>query len=78
MWFGQSEQNVKNLFEKARKQQPCVIFIDEVDSLLGRRSGMAGGAGGGGGDSDSMPDKRVTNEFLSYIDGKQMANAVLN
>ncbi len=69
MWFGQSEQNVKQLFERARKQQPCVIFIDEVDSMLGRRSGMAAGGGGGGG--DSMPDKRVTNEFLSFIDGIQ-------
>ncbi|GAX78939.1 hypothetical protein CEUSTIGMA_g6379.t1 [Chlamydomonas eustigma] len=71
MWFGQSEQNVKQLFEKARRQQPCVIFIDEVDSLLGRRSG--GGGGGGGG--DSMPDKRVTNEFLSFIDGIQSGGA---
>eukprot|EP00798_Chlamydomonas_sp_ICE-L_P012643 gene12643-15878_t len=66
MWYGQSEQNVKQLFEKARKQQPAVIFIDEVDSLLGKRSGGAGG-GGGGGMGDSTPDKRVTNEFLSFI-----------
>ena len=74
MWFGQSEQNVKHLFERARRQQPSVIFIDEVDSLLGRRSGMAAGGGdggGGGGGGDSMPDKRVTNEFLSFIDGIQ-------
>jgi SpoVK/Ycf46/Vps4 family AAA+-type ATPase len=72
MWFGQSEQNVKQLFERARRQQPCVIFIDEVDSLLGRRSGGGGGGGGGG---DSVPDKRVTNEFLSFIDGIQTNGA---
>lgn len=69
MWFGQSEQNVKALFERARRCQPAVIFIDEVDSLLGRRSGSAGPGGGAGG--DSLPDKRVTNEFLSFIDGIQ-------
>lgn len=71
MWYGQSEANVRALFERARQQQPAVIFIDEVDSLLGRRGGgadggvAADGAGGGG------PDKRVTNEFLAFIDGIQ-------
>ncbi|KXZ42620.1 hypothetical protein GPECTOR_130g581 [Gonium pectorale] len=67
MWYGQSEQNVKALFEKARKRQPSIIFIDEVDSLLGKRSG--------GGPRDSTPDKRVTNEFLAFIDGIQTQQA---
>ncbi|GIL88337.1 hypothetical protein Vretifemale_16306, partial [Volvox reticuliferus] len=63
MWYGQSEQNVKALFEKARRRQPAIIFIDEVDSLLGKRSS--------GGPRDSNPDRRVTNEFLAFIDGIQ-------
>ncbi|GLC76255.1 hypothetical protein PLESTF_001756000 [Pleodorina starrii] len=67
MWYGQSEQNVKALFEKARKRQPAIIFIDEVDSLLGKRSS--------GGRHDSTPDKRVTNEFLAFIDGIQTQQA---
>lgn len=62
MWVGESEQNVKGLFEKARKQQPSVIFIDEVDSLLGKRNGAR---------ADSAHDRRVTNEFLAFIDGIQ-------
>ena len=37
-------------------------------------TGMSPGGGGGGG-SDSMPDKRVTNEFLSFIDGIQSGAA---
>lgn len=63
MWVGESEQNVKGLFEKARKQQPSVIFIDEVDSLLSKRNGAR---------ADSSHDRRVTNEFLAFIDGIQM------
>jgi SpoVK/Ycf46/Vps4 family AAA+-type ATPase len=30
MWYGESEKNVRQLFERARAAQPCVIFIDEV------------------------------------------------
>ncbi|GFR50294.1 hypothetical protein Agub_g12484, partial [Astrephomene gubernaculifera] len=63
MWYGQSEQNVRALFERARRRQPAIIFIDEVDSLLGRRGGSEG--------RDSAPDKRVTNEFLAFMDGIQ-------
>lgn len=68
MWYGQSEANVKALFEKARQQQPAVIFIDEVDSLLGKRDGGHAGPA-------STPDRRLVNEFLSWIDGIQSQGA---
>ena len=38
MWLGQSERNVKELFATARRAAPCVLFLDEIDALGGKRS----------------------------------------
>jgi SpoVK/Ycf46/Vps4 family AAA+-type ATPase len=65
-WFGQSEANVRQLFQEAQQKAPSVIFIDEVDSVLGKR-----GVGGEGPGGASEASRRVTNEFLSYMDGIQ-------
>lgn len=35
-YIGQSEENVRNLFDKARSAKPCVLFFDEFDSLAPR------------------------------------------
>lgn len=61
MWFGESEANVRNLFDKARQASPCVIFFDEMDSIAKAR-----GAGGGGA---SEAGDRVINQILTEIDG---------
>ena len=45
MWFGESEANVRDIFEKARGSAPCVLFFDEIDALVPRR-GVAADAGG--------------------------------
>lgn len=45
MYVGQSEQNVREVFARARSAAPCVIFLDELDSLAPNR-GMAGDSGG--------------------------------
>jgi transitional endoplasmic reticulum ATPase len=62
MWFGGSEANVRNLFDKARAASPCILFFDEMDSIARAR-----GAGGAGGSSETSD--RVINQILSEIDG---------
>ena len=37
MYVGESEKNVRDVFEQARKAQPCILFFDELDSLAPRR-----------------------------------------
>lgn len=61
MWFGESESNVRQLFDKARGAAPCILFFDEIDSIAKPRG--SGGAGG----SDS--GDRIVNQILTEIDG---------
>ena len=37
MWFGESEANVREVFDKARQAAPCVLFFDELDSIAKAR-----------------------------------------
>jgi transitional endoplasmic reticulum ATPase len=62
MWFGESEANVRDLFDKARAAAPCILFFDEMDSIAKARGG-----GGGGGSSEA--GDRVINQILTEIDG---------
>jgi transitional endoplasmic reticulum ATPase len=62
MWFGESEANVRDVFDKARQAAPCVLFFDELDSIGTARGGGSGGDGGGAGD-------RVMNQLLTEMDG---------
>jgi transitional endoplasmic reticulum ATPase len=61
MWFGESEANVRQIFDKARSAAPCVLFFDELDSV-GVARGSGGGDAGGAGD-------RVINQLLTEMDG---------
>ncbi|KAJ3303931.1 AAA ATPase cdc48 [Kappamyces sp. JEL0829] len=60
MWFGESEANVRDVFDKARAASPCVMFFDELDSIAKARGTSAGDSGG----SD-----RVLNQILTEMDG---------
>jgi len=62
MWFGESEGNVREVFDKARNAAPCVLFFDELDSVGVARSSGGGGDAGGAGD-------RVLNQLLTEMDG---------
>jgi len=48
MWFGESEGNVREIFDKARGAAPCVLFFDELDSVGQARGSSQGDAGGAG------------------------------
>ena len=61
MWFGESEANVRDVFDKARAAAPCVLFFDELDSIAKARGGNVGD---GGGAAD-----RVINQVLTEMDG---------
>jgi transitional endoplasmic reticulum ATPase len=61
MWFGESEANVRDVFDKARAAAPCVLFFDELDSIAKARGGSSGDAGGAG--------DRVLNQILTEMDG---------
>jgi transitional endoplasmic reticulum ATPase len=62
MWFGESEANVRDIFDKARSAAPCVLFFDELDSIAKSRGGDLGGDAGGAAD-------RVINQILTEMDG---------
>ncbi|KAJ7903131.1 P-loop containing nucleoside triphosphate hydrolase protein [Mycena leptocephala] len=59
--FGDSEGNVRDVFDKARAAAPCVIFFDELDSIAKARGG-GNGDGGGAGD-------HVLNQISTEMDG---------
>ena len=61
MWFGESEANVREVFDKARSAAPCILFFDELDSIAKARGGGGGDAGGAG--------DRVMNQLLTEMDG---------
>jgi len=68
MWFGESEANVRDIFDKARQAAPCVLFFDELDSIASSRGGHSGDAGGAG--------DRVVNQLLTEMDGMESKKSV--
>ena len=68
MWFGESEANVREIFDKARQSAPCVLFFDELDSIASQRGSSVGDAGGAG--------DRVLNQMLTEMDGMNSKKTV--
>jgi len=68
-WVGAAEQAVRELFVKARQAAPCVVFIDEIDTLAPARGSFQGDSGVG---------DRVVGQLLTELDGLQgCANVLL-
>lgn len=63
MYTGQSERNLRDLFDRARSNRPSVLFFDEVDALAASRRDMRQSAG-----------RQVINQFLAELDGIQQNN----
>ncbi|MDP7469605.1 MAG: AAA family ATPase, partial [Dehalococcoidia bacterium] len=58
-WMGESEKGVREVFKKARQAAPCIVFLDELDAIAPRRSGM---------DSSHVAE-RVVSQLLTEMDG---------
>ncbi|MGE4212656.1 MAG: CDC48 family AAA ATPase [Candidatus Methanomethylophilaceae archaeon] len=67
-WVGESEKAVRETFRKARQASPCVVFMDEIDSIAPNR---------GAGSSDSNVTERVVSQLLTEMDGLESLNNVV-
>ncbi|MFH0738034.1 MAG: AAA family ATPase [Candidatus Micrarchaeota archaeon] len=66
-WYGESEKNVKEVFDNARKNAPTVLFFDEIDAVAKKRS------------AESLDEvgQRVLSELLQQIDGASKSKATV-
>ncbi len=66
-FVGESEREIRNIFRKARQASPCVLFFDEIDSIVPKRSG---------GDTTHVTE-RVISQFLTEMDGIEELKGVV-
>ncbi|TAJ32254.1 MAG: AAA family ATPase, partial [Nitrospirae bacterium] len=67
-YVGESERGVREVFRKAKQAAPCLVFFDEIDALVPRRSADA---------ADSHVSERVVGQFLAELDGVEQLKGVL-
>lgn len=67
MYVGESERGVRDIFHKARQAAPCIVFFDEIDAMVPKRSSASG---------EHVAD-RVLSQFLSELDGVEEMKDVL-
>jgi len=67
-WYGESEQQIARMFKRARAVAPCVVFIDEIDSLVPAR---------GSGQGEPQVTGRVVNTILAEMDGLEELQSVV-
>ncbi|MEC9065779.1 MAG: CDC48 family AAA ATPase [Pseudomonadota bacterium] len=67
-WYGESEQQIARMVQRARAVAPCVVFIDEIDSLVPAR---------GSGQGEPQVTGRVVNTILAEMDGLEELQSVI-
>jgi len=66
-WVGETERSVRELFHKAKLASPCIVFLDEIDSVAPRR---------GGNDASAVTDRTIA-QLLTEMDGIQELKGVV-
>ncbi len=65
-YYGESEKHIREIFEKANKNSPSIIFIDEIDSIAPKR-----------GESTDQTEKRIVAQLLTLMDGLKSRGQVV-
>jgi transitional endoplasmic reticulum ATPase len=68
-WVGESERGIREIFKKAKQSAPAIIFLDEFESIAGRRSST--------GTEGSDVGNRVVNQLLASMDGVESLDGVI-
>ena len=67
-FYGESEAHLREIFEKAGKEAPAIIFIDEIDAIASKREEVRG---------DQQVERRVVAQLLSLLDGLESRGKVI-
>merc|ERR1740127_265038 len=73
MFVGVGASRVRDLFGEAKKNAPCIVFIDEIDAVGRQRAGSGGGGMGGGNDER----EQTLNQILTEMDGFEGNSGVI-
>jgi transitional endoplasmic reticulum ATPase len=65
-WYGQSEENLRKVFEDAEKNAPSIIFFDEIDAIAPKREDVSGEV-----------ERRVVSQILTLMDGLKSRGKVI-
>ena len=74
MFVGVGASRIRNLFSEAKKNAPCIVFIDEIDAVGRQRAGGGGNQGFGGGNDER---EQTLNQILTEMDGFEGNSGVI-